>query len=57
MGAAYLAGIQSGLWKKEDIVKNRVIEKRFQSGMSSEQRTKLYNGWRKAVTRTKGWLD
>jgi glycerol kinase len=57
MGAAYLAGIQAGLWKKEDIVKNRVIEKRFQPAMSAEVRNKLYKGWKKAVERTKGWLE
>ena len=28
-GAAYLAGIQIGLWEKEDIVTNRTIQKRF----------------------------
>lgn len=57
MGAAYLAGIQAGLWKKEDIIKNRVIEKQFKPGMSAELRAKLYNGWKKAVERTQGWLD
>jgi glycerol kinase len=57
MGAAYLAGIQAGLWKKNDIVKNRVIEKRFQPSMSAAVRDRLYKGWKKAVERTKGWLD
>lgn len=56
-GAAYLAGIQSGLWKKEDILSNRRIQKRFSPVMSEEQRTKLYKGWLKAVERTKGWVD
>jgi glycerol kinase len=57
MGAAYLAGIQAGIWKKSDIVKNRVIEKRFQPSMSVAVRDRLYKGWKKAVERTKGWLD
>lgn len=57
MGAAYLAGIQAGLWKKEDIVKNRVIEKKFQPNMGKDVREKLYKGWKKAVERTKGWVD
>jgi glycerol kinase len=57
MGAAYLAGIQVGLWKKEDIIKNRNIEKRFKPSMDEAVRTKLYKGWRKAVERTKGWID
>jgi glycerol kinase len=57
MGAAYLAGIQAGIWKKSDIVKNRVIEKRFQPSMEKAVREKLYKGWKKAVERTKGWVD
>lgn len=57
MGAAYLAGIQSGLWKKEEITKNRKIEKRFTPAMDSEKRNKLYKGWQKAVQRTMNWID
>jgi glycerol kinase len=57
MGAAYLAGIKVGLWKKEDIIKNRKIEKRFTPSMDESVRTKLYKGWLKAVERTKGWID
>ncbi len=57
MGAAYLAGIQIGLWKKEDIVRNRKIQKRFVPQMDEGMRNKLYKGWQKAVERTKGWID
>ncbi|MBL7835270.1 MAG: glycerol kinase GlpK [Cyclobacteriaceae bacterium] len=57
MGAAYLAGIQAGLWKKNDIVKNRVIDKKFSPGMESIVREKLYSGWKKAVQRTMKWID
>jgi glycerol kinase len=57
MGAAYLAGIQAGLWKKADIVNNRVIEKKFKSTMESSMREKLYKGWKKAVERTMGWVE
>jgi glycerol kinase len=57
MGAAYLAGIQVGLWKKENIVKNRRIEKCFKPSMAEGVRAKLYKGWRKAVERTKGWIE
>jgi glycerol kinase len=55
LGAAYLAAIQVGVWKKEDILKNRKIEKCFKPRMDEETRTKLYNGWKKAVKRTMGW--
>jgi glycerol kinase len=57
MGAAYLAGIQIGLWKKEAIIKNRKIQKRFNPQMDESTRAKLYNGWLKAIERTKGWVD
>lgn len=57
MGAAYLAGIQIGLWKKGDIQKNRKINKRFIASMDSALRAKLYKGWQKAVERTKNWVD
>lgn len=57
MGAAYLAGIQIGLWKKEDIIKNRKIQKRFAAAMEESTREKLYKGWKKAVERTMNWID
>ncbi len=57
LGAAYLAGIQIGLWKKDDIVKNRKIQKRFAPQMEKLTREKLYNGWMKAVQRTMGWIE
>ena len=57
LGAAYLAGIQIGLWKKEDIIKNRKIQKRFTPLMEEQTRAKLYKGWQKAVERTMKWID
>jgi glycerol kinase len=57
LGAAYLAGIQVGLWKKENILKNRRIEKRFAPQMDSALRNNLYKGWQKAVQRTMGWIE
>jgi glycerol kinase len=56
LGAAYLAGIQVGVWKKNDIVKNRKVQKQFTSSMDDKTRTQLYAGWKKAVERTMGWL-
>lgn len=56
MGAAFLAGIHVGLWKKEDIIKNRKINKLFTPNMDTATRNKLYSGWQKAVERTKGWV-
>lgn len=55
MGAAYLAAIQIGMWKKEDIEKNRRIEKCFKPQMDESTRNRLYDGWKKAVKRSMGW--
>jgi glycerol kinase len=57
MGAAYFAGIQVGLWKKQDIMTNRKIQKCFEPKMEGSSRDKLYNGWKKAVQRTLGWIE
>ncbi len=57
MGAAYLAAIQIGLWKKQDIMQNRKVQKCFKPQMDVAVRDRLYRGWKKAVERSKGWID
>jgi glycerol kinase len=57
LGAAYLAGIGVGLWKQKDIVKNRIIDKEFIPKMEDQKRVKLYHYWKKAIERTKGWIE
>ncbi len=57
MGAAYLAGIQIGLWKQEDIDQNRPINKIFKPTFDRAKRKRLYKKWKKAVERTKGWEE
>lgn len=49
LGAAYFAGIAVGLWKKEDILRNRKIEKTFLPTFDTVKREKLCNGWKKSV--------
>ena len=57
LGVAYFAGMGVGLWKKEDILKNRKIQKEFIPEMSEEKRIKLYKKWRKAVNKSMNWED
>jgi glycerol kinase len=57
MGAAYLAGIHAGIWTKENIKRNRSVERVFKPTMDKTHRDKLYKGWLKAIERTKGWLN
>lgn len=57
LGAAYLAGIGVGLWKKEQITSRRKVERRFTPTIDHDTRSRLYKGWMKAVERTKGWTQ
>jgi glycerol kinase len=57
LGAACLAAIDAGFWRKEDIVSHRVIDRTFKPAMAEGKRKQLYEGWKKAVSRSRGWLD
>jgi glycerol kinase len=57
LGAAYLAGIAVGLYQKEDIAKNRTVDKTFNPNMEEATRAKLYKGWKKAVECTLAWKE
>ena len=50
LGAAYLAGLAVGFWKdKQEIADNWKIERAYEAQMSEEERSGLYDGWKKAV--------
>ena len=52
LGAAYMAGLQIGVYKSlKDISKNWSIDKRFNPKMKNKNRTKLLKGWSKAIKR------
>jgi len=56
LGAAYLAGLAVGLWEnKEEIARNRAVERVFWPQSSQEQRDKSYAGWKRAVERALRW--
>ena len=56
LGAAYLAGLATGFWaSKEDILKRRETDRVFEPVMEEKQRVELYDGWKRAVERAKGW--
>ncbi len=56
LGAAYLAGLAVGVWEsKEEIQKNRQVDKIFSPVMDENKRNELYAGWKKAVECSKGW--
>ena len=57
MGAAYLAGIQKGIWTFDDVSKHRKVEKVFKPQMDEQIKENLYLGWKKAISRAGGWID
>src|ERR671915_646719 len=58
LGAAYAAGLATGLWSEvEDLRENWVEDKRWEPQMDSAQRDEYYKFWKKAVTRTFDWFE
>ncbi|MDR7867016.1 MAG: glycerol kinase GlpK [Sporomusaceae bacterium] len=58
LGAAYLAGLATGVWNGRDsLVSNWKLDTRFAPQMDGERSAKLYKGWRKAVTRALDWEE
>ena len=55
-GSAYMAGIYTGIWCKEDIIHNRNVDRLFKPNLDVEKRDALYRRWQSAVKRTMGWL-
>ncbi len=57
LGAAYLAGLATGFWTKEDLQEKWLLDQAFEPEMDDQKRKKLYKGWKKAVERTMDWED
>jgi glycerol kinase len=57
LGAAYLAGLGVGFWKKEELGTAWKIDKRFEPNMDESTKEKLYKGWAKAVSRAMAWEE
>jgi len=56
LGAAFLAGLATGVWKTADQLRQqRVVATRFEPRMSADERESLYAGWQRAVERSRGW--
>ncbi len=56
LGAAYLAGLAVGFWSSiEEIAAQWKVERRFEPGMSQEERETKLARWRKGVERARGW--
>jgi glycerol kinase len=58
LGAAYLAGLAVGYWpSKEEIAGKWAVDRKFQPEMGTEEREKLFAGWKKAVERALKWEE
>lgn len=58
LGAAYLAGLATGVWKnKEELKALWTCDGEYHPQMAEEERQKLIKGWRKAVGRSLDWVD
>jgi glycerol kinase len=58
LGAAYAAGLAVGYWAGLDEVRSNWHEgRRWTPQLDGEERERLYRNWKKAVTKTLGWVD
>ncbi len=55
LGAAYLAGIGTGLWDREGVGEMWREAARYEPQMAAERRELLLGRWREAVERSRGW--
>ncbi|HEV8654958.1 MAG TPA: glycerol kinase GlpK [Candidatus Limnocylindria bacterium] len=58
LGAAFLAGLAVGFWKTpEELRQRRRVAARCEPAMSADERDVLYDGWQRAVERSRGWAS
>lgn len=58
MGAAFLAGLGSGIWSSlESVAASWEQECCFTPRMDEAKRQALYHGWKRAVQRSLGWVE
>lgn len=55
LGAAYLAGMAVGYYKKPNVVKNWKMDVQFKPKMKTADKEYLYGGWKKAVNVATTW--
>jgi len=58
LGAAYLAGLATGLWRDRDDIRSQwTLDRRYTPAMDPAERSRLLRGWSRAVERAKHWAD
>ena len=58
LGAAYLAGLATGVWKDLDDIRGQwTLDKLYEPQMEAAEAEKCTRGWHKAVARAKDWAE
>ena len=58
LGAAYLAGLATGLYPHQDALTSQwAIDRAFMPQMRSAEREQKYAGWQRAVQRSLNWIE
>jgi glycerol kinase len=58
LGAAYAAGLATGLWSGlDDLRANWGVDRTFEPAWDEAHRAEGYRGWKKAIARTREWVD
>ena len=57
LGAAYLAGIATGVWEPDEVAAMWREARRYEPRMSADERESLLAEWRRAVERAKEWIE
>jgi glycerol kinase len=58
LGAAYAAGLATGLWNsEEDLRSNWAEDKRWEPQMEAGKRDEYYKFWKRAVTKSFDWFE
>jgi glycerol kinase len=55
LGAAYLAGVGTGLWTIDQVRSQWREKRRFEPAMSGDRREELLHDWSRAVDRARSW--
>jgi glycerol kinase len=56
LGAAYLAGVATGVWTEDDVRGLWTESKRYEPSMGDDQRQTLLSDWRRALQRSGRWV-
>ncbi len=58
LGAAYLAGLATGVWPSREVIARQwAVDRRFEPRITADEAASRRATWRRAVERAKGWAE